>query len=159
MEYDEIEAAAVLASGEWLVADGDHDALLRFRNGVFAGRYGRLRARRLAVDQEDRVAILDRDERIYVYGDGREIAEVPTRIGGYRIDRPIDIAFDGLGHLYVLDREEGVYVFGRDQRLLTVFPGEGRGDVPFDRATALAVDAYGRLFIADERDDQIYVLR
>ena len=156
---DEIEAAAVLASGEWLVADGDHDALLRFRNGVYVGRYAPVRARRLAVDREDRVAILDRDERIFVYGDGREIAEVPTRIGAYRIDRPVDIAFDVLGHLYVLDREEGVYVFGRDQRLLAVFPGEGREDVTFDRATALAVDAYGRLFIADERDDQIYVLR
>jgi tetratricopeptide (TPR) repeat protein len=156
---NEIVAATVLANGEWLVADGDYDALLRFRDGVYVGPYATVRARRLAVDREDRVAILDRDERILLYGDGREVAEIPTRIGGYRIDRPIDIAFDVLGHLYVLDREEGIYVFGRDQRLLAVFPGEERGDVPFDRATALAVDRFGRLFVADERDDQIYILR
>lgn len=154
----EIDAAVELSSGEWLVADRDQNAVLRFRDSTYMNRYATVRARRLAVDSEDRVVMLDDDERISVYADGREIAQIPTRSGAYRIDNPVDVAFDALGHLYLLDRE-GVYVFGRDFRLLTMFTRDSSAAVPFDRATALTVDAYGRLFVADDRDDRIYVLQ
>ena len=156
---NEIDAAAQLVNGEWLVADRDRNAVLRFREGAYRGRYATVEARRLAVDADDRVAMLDSQQQIVLYADGREIAELPKRTSSYRIQRPVDIAYDVLGHLYVLDREDGVYVFDRNLGLLAAFPGEGSRNVPFDRATALAVDTYGRLFIADERDDQIHVLR
>ena len=154
----EVDAAVELSTGEWLVADRDREAVLRFRNSAYLGEYAAVRVERLAVDQEDRVVALDDDERILVYTDARQIAMLPTRTSVYRIDNPVDLAFDALGHLYVLDRE-GIYVFGRDLRLLRAFPGDGSVTVPFDRATALAVDAYGRLFVADRRDDRIYTLQ
>ena len=155
----EIHAAVELANGEWLVADGDYRAVLRFRDGAYVDPYARVHAWRLAVDAEDRVAMLDAEERVFIYDDARAVAQIPMRTSNYRIDSPVDIAFDVLGHLYVLDREDGLYVFGRDLDLLTAFPGNRSADIPFDRATALAVDAYGRIFVADDRDDQIYVLR
>ena len=154
----EIDAAVVLANGEWIIADRDHDAVLRFRGNAYVDGYAPVQARRLAADADDRVAMLDDDEQVFVYADGRQIAQIPTRTSEYRIDNPVDLAFDVLGHLYVLDRE-GVYVFDHDLDLLNAFPGDTSVSIPFDRATALAVDAYGRLFIADDRDDQIYVLQ
>ena len=117
-----------------------------------------VRAERLAVDAEDRVAVLDNDERVFVYADARRVAALPMRTSTYRIDNPVDVAFDAFGHLYVLDRED-IYIFDRDLRPLKVFPGGSSATVPFDRATALWVDPYGRLFVADSRDDRIYVLR
>ena len=157
-QLDEVDAAVALSNGEWLVADRDHEAVLRFRNHAYLGVYADVRTERLAVDAEDRVALLDNDERVFVYADARRVAALPMRTSAYRIDNPVDVAFDALGHLYVLDREE-IYVFDRDYRLLRVFPGGSSATVPFDRATALAVDSYGRLFVADRRDDRIYVLR
>ena len=154
----EIDAAVELSSGEWLVADRDQNAVLRFRDGAYVNRYAAVRARRLAVDSEDRIAMLDDDERLSVYADGREIAQIPMRNAAYRIDNPVDVAFDALGHLYLLDRE-GIYVFGRNLRLLRTFTRDTFATLPFDRATALAVDAYGRLFVADDRDDRIYVMQ
>ena len=154
----EMDAAVELSTGEWLVADRDREAVLRVRNSAYAGTYAAVRAERLAVDAEDRVAALDNDERVFLYSDAQRIAEVPMRTSGYRIDNPVDVAFDVLGHLYVLDRE-GIYVFGRDLRPLRAFPGASSARVPFNRATALAIDPYGRLFVADSRDDRIYMLQ
>ena len=155
---EEIDAAVELSNGDWLVADRDLDSVLRFRYGAYVGPYAAVRAERLATDREDRVAILDNDERIFVYADGREAARIPTRTSAYRIDNPVDVKFDVLGHLYVLDRE-GIYVFDRYHRLLTTFTADTHEAVPFDRATALAVDKYGRLFVADSRDDRVYGLQ
>ena len=157
-QLDEVNDATALSNGDWLVADRDIEAVLRFRNNAYSGVYAEVRAERLAVDAEDRVAMLDNDEQVFVYADAQRVAMLPMRTSAYRIDNPVDVAFDALGHLYVLDREE-IYVFDRDFRLLRVFPGDSSATVPFDRATALWVDPYGRLFVADARDDRIYVLR
>ena len=154
----EVDAGVELSNGEWLVADGDREAVLRFREGNYLGIYADLEVERLAVDADDRVAVLDNDERIALYADARRFATLPARTSAYRIDNPVDVAFDVLGHLYVLDRE-GIYVFSRNLRLLRAFPGNSSATVPFDRATALWVDPYGRLFVADRRDDRIYVLQ
>ena len=152
----EIDALVVTSNGDWLVADRERRAVQRFtHDGTYLGRYAGVRATRLAIDPDDRVAVLDDDDRILVYEEGEQIGEIATRTDEYRIDNPVDLAFDGFGHLYVLDRE-GIYIFDRGQRLLTWFPGAASAAAVFERATALAIDRFGRLYVADERDKLIY---
>ncbi len=153
---DDIDAVAVASNGHWLVADRQRRAVQRFTNdGAYVGRYAEVRAERLAIDPDDRVAVLDDDGRILVYAEGEQVGEIATRTQEYRIEHPVDLAFDGFGHLYVLDRE-GIYVFDRDRRLLTRFPDLASAAPVFERATALAIDRFGRLYVADERDKLIY---
>ena len=76
----------------------------------------------------------------------------------YRIDNPADVAFDAFGHLYVLDRE-GVYIFSRDRRFMMRVPASDDAPNAFDRATAMAIDPAGRLYVADERDKIVFVLQ
>ncbi len=155
----EVDAVVATSTGDWLVADREAKTIQRFsRTGVYLGPYAEVRAERLAVDPLDRIAVLDNDERIYVYDAGERIAQISTNVANtYRIDNPVDLAFDVFGHLYVLDRE-GVYIFGRDRRLLARFPASENVRGAFDRATALAIDSFGRLYVADERDHIIFVL-
>ena len=154
----EIDAVVATSSGDWLVADREANAVQQFsRTGDYRGQYAGLRAERLAIDAFDQVAVLDDDEQIFVYDRGRQIAQLATRTETYRIDNPVDIGFDAFGHLYVLDRE-GLYIFGRDRRLLTRFPESENAPGAFDRATALAIDAAGRLYVADERDNLVFTL-
>ena len=155
----EVDAVVATSTGEWLVADREAQAVQRFtRGGAYLGVYADVRAERLAIDPLDHVAVLDNDERIYVYDAGRQIAQLTTRGDAYRIDNPVDLAFDVFGHLYVLDRE-GLYVFGRDRRLLTRFPQSENTRGAFDRATALTIDRFGRLYVADERDRLVFALQ
>ena len=156
---EDVDAVGATSTGDWLVADREARTIQRFsRTGDYLGPYADVRAERLAVGPLDRVAVLDNDERIYVYDGGERIAQISTRVADtYRIDNPVDVAFDAFGNLYVLDRE-GVYVFDRDRRLLTRFPSSEDAPGAFDRATALAIDSFGRLYVADERDHVIFVL-
>ena len=154
----EIDAVVVTSAGDWLVADRRANTIQRFSAaGDYLGEYAGIRAERLAIDSLDQVAVLDNDERIFVYDQGRRIAQIATRTETYRIDNPVDLAFDVFGHLYVLDRK-GIYIFGRDRRLLTKFPESENAPGSFDRATALAVDAAGRVYVADERDKLVFTL-
>ena len=155
----EVDAVVATSTGDWLVADREARVVQRFtRGGAYLGIYANVRAERLAIDPLDRVVVLDNDERIFVYDAGRQIAQISTRGETYRIENPVDVAFDVFGHLYVLD-QEGLYIFDRDRRLLTRFPQSDNTPGAFDRATALSIDAFGRLYVADERDKLVFTLQ
>ncbi|HAK54685.1 MAG TPA: hypothetical protein DCP38_04265 [Acidobacteria bacterium] len=157
---NEVDALVATSTGDWLVADRQAETIQRFsRTGIYIGEYADVRAERLAIDPLDRVAVLDNDDGLHVYDAGRQIARLSTRVDNlYRIDNPADVAFDVFGHLYVLDRE-GVYIFGRDRRFMMRVPASDDAPNAFDRATAMAIDPAGRLYVADERDKIVFVLQ
>ncbi|HJO38955.1 MAG TPA: tetratricopeptide repeat protein [Vicinamibacterales bacterium] len=157
---NEVDALVATSTGDWLVADRQAETIQRFsRTGIYIGEYADVRAERLAIDPLDRVAVLDNDDGLHVYDAGRQIARLSTRVDNlYRIDNPADVAFDAFGHLYVLDRE-GVYIFSRDHRFMMRVPASDDAPNAFDRATAMAIDPAGRLYVADERDKIVFVLQ
>jgi hypothetical protein len=75
----------------------------------------------------------------------------------FEFKNPVDVAYDGFGHLYVLDHAS-VFVFSTNRampRLLRTFSEAETSAGVFRRASAFALDRAGRLFIADERVDKI----
>ena len=154
-ELSEIDAAGVTATGDWLIMDGDERAIHRFSpTGEYRGVFVSGRVKRLAVGPDDLVAVVDRDNRIRLLAEGRDLGEIPRTGSSYEIDDPIDVAFDVFGHLYVAD-ERGVYIFGPDRQLVRRFPPSVDTPGAPRRVTAFALDRFGSLFIADDDEKEI----
>jgi TolA-binding protein len=160
-EVDDIPSIALLSNGHRLVVDHDAKAVQTFAaDGKYLGPFGSVNADRLAVDRLDDVAMIDHDSKgiVILDPDGKIVSRIPAKGTGYELDKPVDLTFDRLGNLYVLDRDKAsVLVFGAKNRLLTTFTVRDKAPGAFERAAALAVDAAGRLYIFDERSQQIQV--
>src|SRR5262249_32758898 len=158
-------AAVALRNGDWLVSDDDEHGIHRFsEKGTYVGAFSPMKASRLAINDFDEVAVIDSDVKgITLLGaDGKTTATIPAKREGYEMRNPVDVAFDPLGHLYVLDRSS-VYVFRQTKpqqwSLITLFNlKEGRPGA-FKDATAFAVDAAGRIYIADDHAQRIQLYR
>jgi hypothetical protein len=90
---------------------------------------------------------------------GKAAASIGVRGSDYEFKNPVDVTYDGFGHLYVLDRAS-VFVFSTNPpmpRLIRTFSEPDTSAGVFRRAGAFALDRAGRLFIADERVDKIRV--
>jgi sugar lactone lactonase YvrE len=148
--------------GDLFVLDGKARRIGRISGGAFAGWVepgveGDVTPRSLCIDASGNLWILDVSvPRVLVLGtDGKlsRTVALPTAPGSFFSD----LAVDPKGNLFVLDS------VGR--RVLVVRAGSGAA-VPFgeslvkelDFATALAVDAAGRVFIADQNGWGIVVL-
>lgn len=158
-----LEDAVVTALGDYLVADRAQKVILRFRpGGQYVGDYARqINARRLAINELDEVAALDRDAKgVTIFDrDGAVLKRIPERGTGYQFRDPSDVQFDRLGHVYVLDRA-AVYVFAPDGgRLLTTFTPAQRTPAAIGDGKALALDTAGRLHVFDGRTDSVKVYR
>ncbi len=171
---DKIVEAVQLSNGQWLVMDDDQRAVQRFnRDGSYASVFAAARVRRMAVNLRDRVAAIERDRReVLVFdADGKSVARIPLRSGGFELRDPEDLTFDEFGHLYVLGRgmlavfsphpdptaaaasgAQGGY------RLLATFSADRQAG-GFDRAMALLVDPSGGALIYDGRAERILVYR
>ena len=178
---EEIQGVVQLSTGEWLVADGNTRAIHKYSaSGDYGGVWAQARAVRLAIDSTDRVAALDRDQKIVVFFDrnGKAIDRLPLKGAGYLFENPSDIAFDVFGHFYLLDRESlGVFspygaaprtppppaakgVEPSSYRLLTLYSEMAdKSPTAFRRATALAVDQAGVVYLADDRSQKIRMYR
>jgi len=158
---EEITSVVRVSNGERLVGDGKTKTVIRVGdNGRFLGPFATGPATRLAVNDLDEVAILDKGAKSIAITDreGRPIGRLPTKGTGYEFDEPIDIAYDALSHLYVLDKgRSAVYVFGPRDRLITSVAIPEKSPGSFNKAVALAVDAAGRLLVFDERVKRIQV--
>lgn len=160
---EDMTAGVALSTGEVIVADRDGPALHRFgRDFKLIGPFGAGRADRMAVSTLDHVALADTSARTItvVSRDGRPVARVPDRGTGWKFESVTDIAFDALDSLYVLDRDLAtVFVFAvmPQVRLVASFTLAERAPGAFARATALAVDGAGRLYIADDRAERVQV--
>ena len=122
--------------------------------GEYRGVFASGRVKRLAVGPDDQVAVVDRDNRVRLLAEGRELREIPREGAGYEIDDPIDVALDVFGHLYVGD-EKRVFVFRPDGELLLQFPATDNAPGAPRKITAFTVDRFGRLYIADDDEKQI----
>ena len=154
-EFREIDAAGVTATGDWLIMDGDEREIHRFSaTGEYRGVFVAGRVKRLAVGPDGQIAVVDRNDRIRLMVEGRELGEIPREGSSYEIDDPIDVAFDVFGHLYVVD-EKRVFIFGRDRQLMLRFPATDDASGAPGRVTAFALDRFGGFVIADDDEKQI----
>jgi hypothetical protein len=160
---ESITAGAMLSTGETLIADEDGRLVYLFNRELkLLKNFATGRADRMVVGSTDQVAMLDGGEKsVTIYSrDGRVVTRVATRGSGWSLDEPVDLAFDPFDHLYVLDRGlKSVLVFalGQTPRLLKTFTLADEAPGAFRRATTLAVDHAGRLYIHDNRAERVQV--
>jgi DNA-binding beta-propeller fold protein YncE len=155
-----MSAVGVLSTSERLVADRDQRAVFRFdAAGKFVGPFAAFRANRVAVGPGDVVALLDRDANtISLYDrNGKAGVKIQAHGTGREIEKPTDLAFDSMGHLYVLDRA-AVLVFAPDGKFVTSFSvPDTKSPGGFRDGWALALDDAGRLYLYDEKAERIQV--
>jgi TolA-binding protein len=157
---EETDAAVSFKSGDWLVAGDDDRGIQRFAGtGKHVGSFSSIRTARLAINEFDQVAALDRDAKaVSVFDEaGKAIGSIARRGVGYELKNPVDLAFDAFGHLYVLDRA-AVFVFApMTGALLRTYTEPETSAGAFRRATAFALDGLARLYIADDQAEKIRV--
>ncbi len=158
-----IAAGVVTAPGDYLLADRELKAILRFgSDGKFKSEFAKqITARRLTINDLDDVAALDRDAKTIVLfnRDGRTMGRVAERGTNYQLRNPVDVAFDRFGHVYVLDRA-AVLVFSRDgAKLLTTFTVPEKTPGALTSGEALALDSAARLYVFDDRSESVHIYR
>lgn len=159
---DDLSAVAILSTGERLIADRSVRTVGRFdAAGKYLGAFAAARAVRLAVGPADTVALIDRDTKSVNVLDrtGKPLWKVAGKSGEYELQSPQDIAFDPLGHLYVLD-SASVLVFAPAGQFVTASAlGEKGAPTALRDATSMALDPYARLFVYDDRTEQVQVFQ
>ena len=159
---DDVDMAVPLKNGDWLVAAEDDRGIQRFApSGKHLGTFALVKASRLAVNEFDEVAVLERDSKGITILDeaGKPAVSIPQRGPGYELRNTVDISYDALGHLYVLDRT-GVLVFSpiaKGAPLVRAFSEPETSPGALRRAAAFALDPFGRMYIADDRVERIRV--
>ena len=157
---DEIPAVVTLTNGDRLIADREAKNVLRYSSqGKYIGVFTAVNAERLARNELDDVALIDRETKAIVLTDreGRPLGRITPKGAGHQFENPVDLAFDPLGHLYVLDRNRpAIHVFGAKNRSLAVIT-TGKEPGGLHRPQALAVDGFGRIYVFDEGSERIQV--
>ena len=158
---EEIPAVITLSDGDRLVVDRKAKTVLRVTSaGKFVSNFANLDVERLARNDVDDVAMIDRQNKSIALADrdGKIIARIPAKGTNYQFADPADVAFDALGHLYVLDgNRAAIHVFGPKNTLITTITVPGREPGALQKPKALAIDAAGRLFVFDESTQRIQV--
>jgi len=111
----------------------------------------------VAVDGQGRIYLLDRrGSRVFRYSSAGKALGIAAR-GEWR--RAEALAVDGLGGIYVLDRDaKRVEVFDAQGRSVAQLGPQLPGGITLEDPRDVAVDAGGRLFIADRRLQAVVVL-
>lgn len=158
---EELAAVGVLSNGDIIAADRRTRAIHRFdADGQPRGAFAALNASRLAVNERDDIAAIERDGKSIVLLDaaGTIVRRIPPRGEGYTLGEPADVAIDAIGHIYVLDRDQAsVFVFTKDGRVLATLRSPEAGEAAFRQPSAIALDPAGRLYIHDERQRTVVI--
>ena len=158
---EEITAVITLNSGDRLVVDRKAKTVLRLTAaGKFVSNFAAIDVERLARNDVDDVAMIDRQNKSIAIADrdGKILGRIPAKGPNYQFDNPSDVAFDPLGHLYVLDSNRAaIHVFGPKNRLIASVTVPGKEPGALQRPKAFALDAAGRLFVFDESSQRIQV--
>jgi len=155
----DVEAAAILATRQWLIADREEHTIYRFSSaGEYIGPFATEEVARLAVSPYGDVAAIDRRSKdaLVFDSEGKNVRRVSQRGADHTFKNMRDLAYDVFGHLYVLD-EEAVVIFDRQLRVLHVLAPAERSPGSFRDATALALDSFGRLYVADDHAKHVRV--
>jgi DNA-binding beta-propeller fold protein YncE len=140
------------ASGKLLLTLGAAEGL-NFPNGV-------------AVDADGLIYVTDSNNgRLLVFGaDGALLSKIGRGAGAGNLGLPRGIAIDGQGRAFVVDSSgQGVLVYralvsGQEQpEHLGFFGGHGIADGQFAFPMGVAVDAHGRVYVADTANGRIQV--
>jgi TolA-binding protein len=180
-----VNTAVQMSNGNWLVMDDAEKAIFRFSNaGVFISVFAPLKVSKLAVNDVDEVAAIDRDQKVIALFDaaGKSIGRIPLKAANYDIQDAEDLTYDDFGHLYVLDRS-GIAVFSpyatgpapapaaaapkpagknvvdNPYHLLTFFTEGEKAPGAFRKATAFVMDHSGGIYLYDENAKRIMVYR
>ena len=158
---EELAAVGVLSTGDIIAADRRTRAIHRFdADGQPRGTFAALNASRLAVNERDDIAAIEREGKSIVLLDaaGTIVRRIPPRGEGYTLAEPADVAIDAIGHIYVLDRDQAsVFVFTKDGRVLATLRSPEAGESAFRQPSAIALDPAGRLYIHDERQRTVVI--
>lgn len=158
---EDIASAITLSTGDRLIADRDARNVVRLSpDGKFLNVFTAVNAARLARNDSDEVAIIDRDSKavVIVDRDGKPLGRIAPKGAGYQIADASDVAFDALGHVYVLDgARAAIHVFGPQHRPVAVVSAAGKEAGALIRPRAFAVDGFGRLFVFDESAQRVQV--
>ncbi len=158
---NDLTAACALSNGELMLTERRSKRLHHLAvDGHYLGPLASLQATRIAANDRDEVVALDRDTKSLVLMDrqGATVRRIAARGDGYQFDNVVDVTIDPLGHIYALDRGQAtVFVFTNDGKLLTSLRSPESGDGSFREPTAFAIDAAGRLFVADARTHQVVI--
>ncbi|MEO6213627.1 MAG: hypothetical protein ABIP65_08380, partial [Vicinamibacterales bacterium] len=160
-QVEDIPAVITLSGGDRLVADRKAKTVIRLgSSGKFIGSFAAVNAERLARNEFDDVAMIDRDSRsiVIVDRDGKNLSRIVAKGTNYVLDDPADVAFDALGHLFVLEaKRAAIYVFGAKNRLIATLTSPGKEPGALQKPRALALDRAGRLFVFEESSQRIQV--
>src|SRR5579862_172617 len=117
-----VNTAVQLSNGDWLMMDDGEKSIFRFprasvdSTGAFTGKdvtsFAPIRVTKMAVNDVDEVAAIDRDSKGIALFDaaGKAVGRIPLKGTNYDIQNPEDLTYDDFGHLYVLDHS-GIAVF------------------------------------------------
>ncbi len=120
----------------------------------------------LAVDADGDVYVADSNNgRLLVFApDGALIGQVGRGTSEGNLGLPRGVAIDGEGRVFVADATgQGVFVYRRPTEgsqaleFLGFFGGQGVDDAKFQFPNGAAVDARGRVYVADTVNDRIQV--
>jgi len=128
---EKITAALVLPGGDILVADEKRKRVYRFADGgaAFKGTFpdaGEREVRRLVLDSEGSIAILDDNAKTVQVFDarGKLLRTLGPKGAGWELRKPADLAVDHSRNLYVADEDLGVLLLSPEGRLLATIGGE-----------------------------------
>jgi hypothetical protein len=161
-QAEEIPSVIALSNGDRLISDRKGKAVVRVTvAGKFIKNFATINAERLAMNQFEDIAMLDKDTKSVVITDrdGKTLTKIAQKGTGYEFDNPVDIGFDVFGHLYVLDRgKPTIYVFSPKYKLVTsIATAPEKEPGAFPKPQAFALDAAGRLYVFDDRSARIQV--
>ena len=119
----------------------------------------------VAFDSAGRIYVADSNHgRVLVFdAGGRQLATIPRGAAQSDLGLPRGMVVDREGLLYVVDTSaHAVQVYrelGKDRTPAYVgrFGEQGTGDGAFEYPNAVAVDARGRVYVTDWRNDRIQV--
>jgi TolA-binding protein len=162
---NDVSTGVLTSRRELLVSDSNTKSIARFSpEGKYVGPapFARILPEELAIDATDRVASIDQDGSgiSIIDHSGEARPKIPPRGANYQFDKPVDIAFDVLGHIYVLDRNKGtVWIFASSPqpKLVTSFTIALKAPGVFRGAVCFALDSAGRLYIYDDDVEKVQV--